>query len=153
MTATLCYGTSRLVGVGGAVVDGGKADARVAVVKDHQVARRLSRGWTLGPCPPTNNKRGEDPGEEASSMEVTSLSLEAYPNPFEVATTLRFRMGYDDKASLEIFNLTGERIAELFTGELKPEAAATEFKTKHAEHKKVRGISYICLLSCYIAHI
>lgn len=43
-----------------------------------------------------------------------------YPNPFNGQTTIRFEIGQAASTSLEIFDLSGRRVRELFSGYLSP---------------------------------
>lgn len=50
---------------------------------------------------------------------VNSFSLEQnYPNPFNPATTIAFELGKTTMTTLTIFNLTGEKITELVSGQM-----------------------------------
>jgi len=59
---------------------------------------------------------GEDITNEPAEDETI---LKAYPNPFADILTIEFSLPEDSRAKLEIFNLTGQRIAELFEGDVK----------------------------------
>lgn len=41
-----------------------------------------------------------------------------YPNPFNPSTTIQFRLSEDDFGTLEIYNLKGQKVNELFKGEI-----------------------------------
>ena len=48
----------------------------------------------------------------------SSISLAAYPNPFNPATTISFSIQRESRVSLVVYNLTGREIATLFDGML-----------------------------------
>jgi Predicted aminopeptidases len=53
-------------------------------------------------------------GIESQLASEMSFELhQNYPNPFNPATTISYRLAYDDYVSLEIFNLLGEKIGSL----------------------------------------
>ena len=73
-------------------------------------------------------------------------SVTAYPNPFNEKLNIEFTLAEDSRVQLEIFNLGGQRIAQLFEGnakagelqkfEFNPETAADgmiiyRLQTKH----------------------
>lgn len=46
------------------------------------------------------------------------LTINAYPNPFSSNLNIEFTLPEDSRAKLEIFNLSGQRIATLFEGDV-----------------------------------
>ena len=42
----------------------------------------------------------------------------AYPNPFDNSTTIEFSAGYDSHVTLEIYGMTGVKIATLFDAQI-----------------------------------
>jgi len=42
-----------------------------------------------------------------------------YPNPFNPFTTIRFKLPQDQKVSIKIYNVLGEKVRELFSGEMR----------------------------------
>lgn len=99
--------------------DNGKGP-QTRCVNINKVGKLLAKGWTLGPCPeacPTAVKRGLA-GSDA--MEATSSDnwLTAYPNPFNVSTRISFSMQDDSHAVLEVFNVNGSLITQLYNGNI-----------------------------------
>jgi hypothetical protein len=57
--------------------------------------------------------------EEKKSAAANTFSLERnYPNPFNPVTTIAFKLGTTTTVTLSVFNLRGEKIAELESGRL-----------------------------------
>jgi hypothetical protein len=57
--------------------------------------------------------------EEKTPAVINSFSLDQnYPNPFNPATTISFELAKTTIATLSIFNLRGEKVAELVSGQL-----------------------------------
>jgi len=67
------------------------------------------------------NEEGNEP-QHASPDETLSgkdVELKAYPNPFTDRLNIEFALPEDSRVRLEIFNLAGQRVAELFEGDVK----------------------------------
>jgi len=47
------------------------------------------------------------------------MCLQAYPNPFSEKLNIEFTLPEDSRVKLEIFGITGERITDLFEGDVK----------------------------------
>jgi hypothetical protein len=91
-------------------------------------------GDYLGPCGsniPCATLKTNEPSA-AASEDVIAGSMEAFPNPFDVSTTLAFRLTSDDHAVLKIYSLTGIEVATLFDGEvIGGELVKVEFKPEN----------------------
>ncbi len=58
---------------------------------------------------------------EDDNVSVTGFHLyPAYPNPFNATTTIRYGLPYQSNVSLQVYNLTGQRITTLFEGYKQP---------------------------------
>jgi len=68
--------------------------------------------------------------EEKTSATVSTFSLEQnYPNPFNPVTTIVFKLGKTTTATLSVFNLRGEKIAELASGRLQAGPHSIQWNT------------------------
>jgi len=64
-------------------------------------------------------KAEEEVAEEIQPLlpsDESNVSLNAYPNPFADKLTIDFSVGEDSRVTLEVFNLSGQRLAVLFDG-------------------------------------
>ena len=59
-----------------------------------------------------------DVKNENNSLPIEFSLSQNYPNPFNPATTIAFKLGKTTMCTLSIFNLKGEKIAELVSGRL-----------------------------------
>ena len=66
---------------------------------------------------------GKEEGDDASlSLNVSNnvdLNISAFPNPLNAQTTIEFVSAEDLNGTLEVFNVTGVKIAVLYNGEIK----------------------------------
>jgi hypothetical protein len=57
---------------------------------------------------------------EADVLAPSSFVLEQnYPNPFNPSTTIKFSLPYETEVRLSVYNTIGEKVAEVFNGNLK----------------------------------
>ena len=66
--------------------------------------------------------KSEDSQSQSMSLNVTTnadLNMSAYPNPFSSQTTIEFVASEDLTGSLELYTVTGVKLAVLYTGEIK----------------------------------
>ncbi|HEX8429252.1 T9SS type A sorting domain-containing protein [Hymenobacter sp.] len=80
-------------------------------ISSADVADHVRHGDQVGNCPS---------GSTRSLTAALPALLEAYPNPFTAATTLRFRPAQAGAASLLVYNSLGQLVATLFEGVAEP---------------------------------
>ena len=81
----------------------------------------------------------------ATQNEITPVNFSlspAYPNPFNPETTIRYTLAQAGKINLSIYNLAGQRVENLESGNL---AAGSYSVTWRAAAGSPSGICYICL--------
>ena len=66
-------------------------------------------------CLPNNNKQGENP----EVTDANQITMNAMPNPFDNSTTLVFTPNYDSKVKVDVYNVTGVKVASLFNEDVK----------------------------------
>lgn len=83
-------------------------------------------------------------GETAITSAPANLSLkENYPNPFNMETTFKFDIPSQSEIKIEIFNITGRKTADLFSGTL----SAGEYSYTWNARNLASGIYYVRLSS------
>jgi hypothetical protein len=81
------------------------------------VATHLQNGGKLGPC---NNENMITTTDDNGSAQNTASILSAYPNPFSASITVTFTLSKSEKrVALDIYDLNGSRLAQVYTGEAK----------------------------------
>ncbi|HZF99906.1 MAG TPA: GEVED domain-containing protein, partial [Chitinophagales bacterium] len=55
--------------------------------------------------------------KEVTFAPENGITVSAYPNPFTRTTTLRFTLGETTDATLDVYSVTGQRVATLFDGQ------------------------------------
>jgi hypothetical protein len=71
------------------------------------------------PCSASKVSREEGNTDNISNFENTRIS--AYPNPFKEQLNFEFSVADDSEVSLEIFSITGAKIATIFNGKAEKE--------------------------------
>ncbi len=86
--------------------------------------------------------------DDAVSGDVMSdagISLNAFPNPFASSTTVEFmKEGSGGRATVECFNLAGEKVLQLFEGEIEQDMV---YKININSDGMADGV-YVCRLVC-----
>ncbi len=73
-------------------------------------------GWILKTTPdPTIETSGSS---DDGRLFPSEFSLDAYPNPFNPVTTIRFSLPKSSNASLVVYNIAGQEVATLISGNL-----------------------------------
>jgi hypothetical protein len=68
-------------------------------------------------CPPAGPARPSKKNNKYGNWMVSDeLAVTAYPNPFTSQATIEFEFTYSTQAVVSVYNLTGEKVAELFNG-------------------------------------
>lgn len=88
---------------------------------------------------------GEDSGTRMNKSIKTAPSegkagIRSYPNPFNEKTTIYFSLGSQENVNLSIYDESGNKIAELFEGELAKGEHSFVFNTK--THKNLAAGTY-----------
>ena len=60
------------------------------------------------------------------TVEEGVMSLKAYPNPFKGMANIEFSVPESGKATVEVYNIVGKRVATLFSGEVEEGNSYTE---------------------------
>ncbi len=74
------------------------------------------------------------------------IELSNYPNPFNPSTTIRFNIDRDELIKLEIFNLKGQIVKELFNGQLSPGHHTKTWNGTDDNNQRVSSGIYFCRL-------
>jgi predicted outer membrane repeat protein len=80
---------------------------------------------------------------EPSILPPSSFILSAYPNPFNSTTTLRFSVPTAGRVTVAVYNVLGERVAELVNGTL----TAGEQRVQWNAESQSSGVYFIALMS------
>jgi hypothetical protein len=102
-------------------------------VKNKDVAKKLKKSqhrnhqgeWTLGPCPSLREAAGTEGEAAIERVADGRMELSAFPNPFNEATTIRFRLPESSNVKLAIYTITGQEVTKLYEG---PAAAGKDYK-------------------------
>ena len=86
-------------------------------LSENAVAAHLQNGGKLGPC---DNENMITTTDDNGSAQNTASILSAYPNPFSASITVTFTLSKSEKrVALDIYDLNGSRLAQVYTGEAK----------------------------------
>ncbi|MEJ7778416.1 MAG: family 10 glycosylhydrolase [Daejeonella sp.] len=100
----------------------GNGECNQLCVAAPSVKAHLKNGATLGECSVGSDKSAiiEEEGAEQAEVSV----LRAYPNPFTSQLKLTFTLANDqERVILEIFDLSGNRLRQVYTGKAKANKA------------------------------
>ena len=81
-----------------------------------------------------------------SAINRTFQLFNNYPNPFNPTTTLSFELQNTERASLKIYNLLGEQVAEILDREMEPGTYSLYWTACNADGKLLPSGIYICRL-------
>jgi hypothetical protein len=79
-------------------------------VSQSDVATYLKKGAELGAC-------DGDAMQPIDMEDLYGLTLSAFPNPFNENTTISFTVSQSNEATLELYNVKGDKIKTIYTGE------------------------------------
>ncbi|MEJ8844797.1 T9SS type A sorting domain-containing protein, partial [Lacibacter sp. H375] len=84
---------------------------------------RIFIGWNVGPCEVPSRRININSSGVINSADVTALSVEslrvsAYPNPFAEKVSFAIVSPVSGKASLEIYNMFGQKLQTVYEGYL-----------------------------------
>ena len=74
-------------------------------------------GTTVPPCGIARTGEYVASSASASDGMEDGIELTVFPNPFQDATVLRFKLGNTEKATVRVYDLNGTLVADLFEGE------------------------------------
>jgi hypothetical protein len=112
----------------------------------------LQHGDHLGSCGsdvPCAAPLKSDGGAEAGAAHDHDHGMgemEAYPNPFSDVTTVRFMLPEGGEARLEVYSLTGERVAVLFEGMVE---AGLDYEVEWKPEQVSQGIYFARLTTSH----
>lgn len=74
---------------------------------------------------------------------MQGLILDLAPNPFNPRTTIRFGGRPDERVSVEVFDLSGRRLATLWEGTIGPEPGVVQWDGTDRQGRAVPGGTYL----------
>ncbi|MFD1875692.1 Ig-like domain-containing protein [Hymenobacter bucti] len=111
------------------------------------VAAHLQHGDQLGTCPSSKAQTQAQAARLVEPATTTDTSedsnLEAYPNPFTTATTVRFRAALPSRVQLQLYNALGQLVATLYDGQVQ----AGQLLERTLDGTQLSAGLYICRLS------
>ena len=81
---------------------------------------RISVGWDIGPCPPSNAVAPPRITVSASSEAATigQLKVSTYPNPYRSNVRFVIESPVAGQAILDVYNIAGQKIQTVFNGHI-----------------------------------
>ncbi|MDP1676049.1 MAG: LamG-like jellyroll fold domain-containing protein [Bacteroidota bacterium] len=80
--------------------------------------------------------------EQTSSIPGTFSLENAYPNPFNPSTTIRFTVPFDSKVTLNIYNILGQRVSTLFNGQVNAGTYTTVWNAGNSISSAASGVYF-----------
>jgi hypothetical protein len=107
-------------------------------VSQSAVAAHLKHGDTEGPCysNPVAGRENTDvthdlEASKSNSIESAEYKLSSYPNPFVGTCTIKYKLPFDSKVSIKVYDLMGRVVATLVDGYKKAGTYTVDFKGDH----------------------
>ena len=116
-------------------------DKRLRCVDPSKVSKKLDKGWVLGPCHGVIAKE-ESVSHTTPAVATTlvdGIEFDAFPNPFHSKTKIVFSAVSEEEITLEVYSLTGVKVASLFEGELVP---GQVYEKEFNSHNLTSGIYF-----------
>lgn len=82
-------------------------------------------------------------GSNSPILDVTSLDMQIYPNPFNTSTRIEFIAPESGHACVEIYTLTGSKIAVLYDGMVE---AGTKYQYDFTGDPGMYQVTYLCVI-------
>ena len=93
------------------------------------------------PCAAPLKTSGSEP---AAVNDMETVSMEAFPNPFQNNTVLRFSVPTDDQVKLTVFSMDGREIGVLFDGQVE---AHKSVQVNFSANNNANGIYFAKLIT------
>ncbi len=91
-------------------------------------------------------------GSLSGRLQPQTVSISAYPNPFNSAQTIRYFMPASGNVRLELFNVAGQRVGEIYSGRAVPGWTYLHWEMKNAVPGDLPGGVYFLLLRYVLPH-
>lgn len=101
------------------------ANYRGAFVPDLPMDQQWTAGWTN--FDPQNTEYIVTSVADLGQTPLAQVDLQAYPNPFNPATTLKFSVPRSGNVSLKVYDVSGRMVAELHNGMLEAGQFSVDF--------------------------
>jgi hypothetical protein len=101
------------------------ANYRGAFVPDLPMDQQWTAGWTN--FDPQNTEYIVTSVSDLGELPLATANVQAYPNPFNPATTLKFSVPRAGNVSLKVYDVAGRVVAELHSGSLEAGQFSIDF--------------------------
>ena len=99
------------------MLSGSFTGSRISLGDKNVIVLQSYSNWNSPGCP--SSKKNDDLESSKGKLQtIEGVKLSVFPNPFQQTTTLTFSIGYETEAILEIYNITGVKVATLFNGDV-----------------------------------
>lgn len=108
------------------------------------VQRAIEGGATVGPCTGSRKMTGT---QNNLSSNQAAPAMNVYPNPFEETARFEVKLTNDSDVNIEIMDVTGKKIAELYHSALTAGTHTFEWNGKSTSGAKVMSGLYFCRIT------